>query len=55
MNNLQLGIFCYIKDEVNVILPFYNVAVWISEESKDEIANLVTTKVDLSYFLNLEN
>ena len=48
MNNLQLGIFCYIKDEVNVILPFYNVAVWISEESKDEIANLVTTKVDLS-------
>ena len=53
MINPQLGIFCYIKDEVNVILPFYNVAVWIPEKSKSEIVKLVTTKIDLSLISKL--
>lgn len=47
MIDSQLGIFCYIKDEINVILPFYNIAVWIPDESKDKVVELLTEKVDL--------
>jgi hypothetical protein len=41
------GIFCYLEE--SLILPFYNVRVYIPEVSKEEVNNLVkTTKITLS-------
>lgn len=54
MNNYQYGIFCYIDE--SVILPFYNVRVYIPETKKEEVSKLVnTTKVNLSLISKLKN
>ena len=54
MNNYQYGIFCYIDE--SVILPFYNVRVYIPETKREEVSKLVnTTKVNLSLISKLKN
>lgn len=54
MNDSQYGIFCYI--DKSVILPFYNVRVYIPNAKREEVRKLVnTTKVNLSLISKLRN
>ena len=54
MNDSQYGIFCYIDE--SVILPFYNVRVYIPNTKREEVSKLVnTTKVNLSLISKLRN
>ena len=54
----MLGIFCYVKDEINVVLPFYVIGIKLSDEIKEDVItflnfydNLTNLKVNQTYTL----
>lgn len=54
----MLGLFCYVKDEVNVVLPFYVIGIKLSDEVRENVIaflnsydNLTNLKVKQAYNL----